>query len=171
MWGEIINNAYLKPSYKKPYYYIHNVNTNTSISTNPIVLDENNNIKSGTDYMPKESKPVQNKIKYGVSKSFRQILNDDYSSETDVSSTSITVNNDLEDSTFCYVKIPEKYNVVSISMTDGDGDFLLVKPIVEFTGGEQFETQGFNTYVGYVNSYYRLGGSEITINLEITSNE
>lgn len=26
LWGQIINNFYMKPSYKKPYYYLHNVN-------------------------------------------------------------------------------------------------------------------------------------------------
>ena len=27
MWSQIINNVYLRPTYKRPYYYIHNVNT------------------------------------------------------------------------------------------------------------------------------------------------
>ena len=26
LWGQILNNFYMKPSYKKPYYYLHNVN-------------------------------------------------------------------------------------------------------------------------------------------------
>ena len=26
LWGQIINNFYMKPSYKRPYYYLHNVN-------------------------------------------------------------------------------------------------------------------------------------------------
>jgi hypothetical protein len=29
----------MKPSYKRPYYYIHNVNTATNTPTNPIVLN------------------------------------------------------------------------------------------------------------------------------------
>lgn len=29
----------MKPSYKRPYYYIHNVNTNTEIPTNPNTED------------------------------------------------------------------------------------------------------------------------------------
>lgn len=49
-WGTVINNFYMKPSYKKPYYYIHNVNTQELVSTNPIVLDENGQIQSGTDF-------------------------------------------------------------------------------------------------------------------------
>ena len=36
LWGQIINNFYMKPSYKKPYYYLHNVNINTEVPTNPI---------------------------------------------------------------------------------------------------------------------------------------
>ena len=35
LWGQIINNFYMKPSYKKPYYYLHNVNINTNVPTNP----------------------------------------------------------------------------------------------------------------------------------------
>ena len=35
LWGQIINNFYMKPSYKKPYYYLHNVNINTDVPTNP----------------------------------------------------------------------------------------------------------------------------------------
>jgi hypothetical protein len=50
MWGEVMNNYYMKPSYKRPYYYLHHVNTNENSSTNPIVLDENNQLVSGTDY-------------------------------------------------------------------------------------------------------------------------
>lgn len=36
-WSQIINNFYMRPSYKKPYYFIHNVNSNNdgSLPTNP----------------------------------------------------------------------------------------------------------------------------------------
>lgn len=47
-WPQILNNMYMRPSYKRPYYYIHNVNTNTEIPTNPNTgdtLEESN----GTD--------------------------------------------------------------------------------------------------------------------------
>lgn len=35
LWGQIINNFYMKPSYKKPYYYLHNVNVDNVVPTNP----------------------------------------------------------------------------------------------------------------------------------------
>lgn len=35
MWGQVINNFYMRPTYKHPYYYIHNVNANVTIPTNP----------------------------------------------------------------------------------------------------------------------------------------
>lgn len=53
LWAQIINNFYMKPSYKKPYYFIHNTNINnyTTISTNP--YDESDmqetGFGSGTD--------------------------------------------------------------------------------------------------------------------------
>lgn len=50
MWSQIINNFYLRPMYKRPYYFIHNVNTSTELPTNP-----SNEWTSGTDYMPGES--------------------------------------------------------------------------------------------------------------------
>lgn len=56
-WGNIINNFYMKPSYKRPYYYIHNVNTQENVSTNPIILDENGQITSGTDFQKKTKNP------------------------------------------------------------------------------------------------------------------
>lgn len=50
MWSKIINNFYMQPSYKRPYFYIHNVNTSVQTPTNPIVLDDDQQIQSGTDY-------------------------------------------------------------------------------------------------------------------------
>lgn len=41
----IINNYYFKPSFKRPYYYIHNVNTSVDNPTNPY----SESIISGTD--------------------------------------------------------------------------------------------------------------------------
>lgn len=34
-WSQIINNFYMRPMYKRPYYFIHNVNTQETIPTNP----------------------------------------------------------------------------------------------------------------------------------------
>lgn len=36
MWSQVIRNFYLAPSYRNPYYFIHNVNTSSNIPTNPI---------------------------------------------------------------------------------------------------------------------------------------
>lgn len=58
MWGNIINNYYLRPMYKRPYYYIHNVNSNTfeggidvnlGTPTNPFVSATSAHASSGTD--------------------------------------------------------------------------------------------------------------------------
>ena len=34
-WSTIITDYYSKPTYKRPYYYLHNVNTQTDLPTNP----------------------------------------------------------------------------------------------------------------------------------------
>lgn len=47
MWPLVINNFYMRPSYRRPYYYIHNVNTSTSLPTNPYQAGES--LGSGTD--------------------------------------------------------------------------------------------------------------------------
>lgn len=52
IWPQIINNFYMKPSYRRPYYYIHNVNTSTVNPTNPVTTDNNSRTSiniSGTD--------------------------------------------------------------------------------------------------------------------------
>ena len=35
LWGSIINNYYERPIYKRPYYYIHNINSSEILPTNP----------------------------------------------------------------------------------------------------------------------------------------
>jgi hypothetical protein len=36
-WSQVVDNYWLRPSYKRPYYYIHNVNTNDpEVPTNPV---------------------------------------------------------------------------------------------------------------------------------------
>lgn len=40
MYSQIVNNAYMCPSYKRPYYYLNNVNTSTSLPTNKKQDDE-----------------------------------------------------------------------------------------------------------------------------------
>ena len=47
-WSTIINDYYNRPTYKRPYYYIHNVNTSTDLPTNPYTTSN----QSGTDLVP-----------------------------------------------------------------------------------------------------------------------
>ena len=45
MYTQILNNAYMRPMYKRPYYYLNNINTANTIVTNPsmdtAILDAN----------------------------------------------------------------------------------------------------------------------------------
>ena len=45
MYTQILNNAYMRPMYKRPYYYLNNINTVNTIVTNPsmdtAILDAN----------------------------------------------------------------------------------------------------------------------------------
>mgnify|MGYP007092391322 CR=1 FL=1 len=47
MWPIVINNFYMRPSYRRPYYFIHNVNSSTSLPTNPYQAGAT--LGSGTD--------------------------------------------------------------------------------------------------------------------------
>jgi hypothetical protein len=39
-WSQIINNFYMRPQYKRPYYYIHNVNKSDYLPTDPFIEDD-----------------------------------------------------------------------------------------------------------------------------------
>ena len=45
MYTQVLNNAYMRPMYKRPYYYLNNINTSPTIVTNPsmdnAILDAN----------------------------------------------------------------------------------------------------------------------------------
>ena len=58
-WSLIVNDYYNRPLPERPYYYIHNVNTDTELATNPItsnVLDQE--LSSGTDVQLDSEYPV-----------------------------------------------------------------------------------------------------------------
>jgi len=49
-WTEVVDNFYMRPMYYRPYYYIHNVNTNFEVPTNPAPLEMEEGIENtGTD--------------------------------------------------------------------------------------------------------------------------
>lgn len=49
MWGGIINNHYMRPMYKRPYYYIHNVNTPKKSSEGTLPIGTNGSNDANTD--------------------------------------------------------------------------------------------------------------------------
>jgi len=48
-YSRVLDNFWNKPDYKRPYYYIHNVNINTTNPTNPYAEGDNAENKLGTD--------------------------------------------------------------------------------------------------------------------------
>ena len=48
MWSQIINNFYMRPSYKNPYYYIHNVNSSNALPSNPVAIVGSGSISPNT---------------------------------------------------------------------------------------------------------------------------
>ena len=47
MWPLVINNFYMRPSYRKPYYFIHNINESETLPTNPYTPGDS--LGTGTD--------------------------------------------------------------------------------------------------------------------------
>ena len=47
MWPLVINNFYMRPSYRRPYYFIHNVNKSVELPTNS--YKSNDDLGTGTD--------------------------------------------------------------------------------------------------------------------------
>ena len=66
-WSQVVDNYWLRPSYKRPYYYIHNVNTSSpEVPTNPVQDYE--------DATEGSSKSIKN---IGTDKSKQAIANDE----------------------------------------------------------------------------------------------
>lgn len=49
LWSQAVNNFYMRPMYKRPYFYIHNVNTSSVNPTNPYVAATSDTPAYGTD--------------------------------------------------------------------------------------------------------------------------
>lgn len=43
LWGQIINNYYMRPTHERPYYYLNNVNVNQDVPTNPPIYNQSGN--------------------------------------------------------------------------------------------------------------------------------
>ena len=71
MWPKVINNFYMRPSYRNPYYFIHNVNASETLPTNPYTpgdsLGTGTDMKSGT-YDAESNPNLSRTIKIGDSK-------------------------------------------------------------------------------------------------------
>lgn len=52
MWPLVINNFYMRPSYRRPYYFIHNVNKSVELPTNS--YEPNDGLGTGTDTPSKD---------------------------------------------------------------------------------------------------------------------
>ena len=61
LYAGIINNYYMRPSHKKPYYYINNRNTGEQPVTNSVMDDE---IKKGDGYHPEIIKTVDGNYQF-----------------------------------------------------------------------------------------------------------
>lgn len=66
LWSHIINNFYLRPSYRRPYYFINNVGTNPEVDENP-TEDETSHpsVEKEDTTRYGNSSPVRLEIRYG----------------------------------------------------------------------------------------------------------
>lgn len=128
-WSNIINNFYMKPTYKNPYYYIHNVNvldgeyTRTTIPTNPYNDDQ----QTGTGFGTGTDKPII----YCIRDQFEKFLNgQDYQKESAyfescVKETKLyaneheyyTINKDGKKQAIVYNAVTEKFSTIDDNFT------------------------------------------------------
>ena len=63
MYTQVLNNAYMRPMYKRPYYYLNNINTSLTLATNPnmdtAILDAN---KKGSEENPIPTSPLVDSV-------------------------------------------------------------------------------------------------------------
>lgn len=107
IWSKIINNFYMRPSYKKPYFFIHNVNTinDEGVPTNPYNPKhmQTTGFGTGTDIQIKES----------LSQQFEEFTKDFTLKKT----KSFTTTNYVEDT-----HTLEAYETEYPSFTDSEGN-------------------------------------------------
>ena len=158
MWGEVMNNYYMKPSYKRPYYYLHNVNTELNTPTNPIVLDSNGQLISGTDFSnaPDDKPnipdtpptPTQTYTVYYIEEFSPKDLKEGYKfsfEDERVKSKTITNTFTLKYKGYCLpLIIPQDKQIKSIEVSNFDQTTLYKDRI--FTDYEGTINKGENTY-------------------------
>lgn len=180
MWGQIINNFYMKPSYKRPYYYIHNVNTSESRPTNPITYDTNGNMIGGTDYnemytIPGETPEVEGttyEVIYGVLPNFDNLKQLTYPTATGTNTSELVIETKTPDnsSRLVFVKIPNSENKGKVNMftfSEALATPLNVVPLSSYSGGLNFETPGYTTYIGTVTNNLILGSEGLGVRIII----
>lgn len=125
MWSKIINNFYMQPSYKRPYFYIHNVNTSVQTPTNPIVLNDKQQIESGTDYskgkVSEGSTPKAAVYHKGIAvhpKDYESDKNTIITSE--VPNGTLEINPQLPNADFYMLQIPNTWEITKITDSLGN---------------------------------------------------
>lgn len=109
LYAGIINNYYMKPSHKKPYYYIINRNEKDQPVTNPVM---DNEIKEGS-YRPNYIKTEDGKYRfYALKEPYKRIVNQ---SSVNLEIHSGDSNWSLNNVYITYVKAP-----MYVSMTQDD---------------------------------------------------
>lgn len=179
MWGQIINNFYLKPSYKQPYYFIHNINTSEDLPTNPITYDGSGNYLRGTDYdvsvLPDGGDQPQStsyKVIYGVTNAISTAAKDTNTVNV-TGNTVLTVSTD-DNTTMVYVKIQNDSGKAVKGIYQVGAGYkspLLLNMLSDFNtdtyNTTKYETAGYITYIGYLDKFKSFGAAGQTINIEI----
>lgn len=68
MYSVIINNAYMRPLYRRPYYYVNNVNSNSNVITNPTMDNQikNDSLRNEAYDRTSNITDIRLEIRYGM---------------------------------------------------------------------------------------------------------
>lgn len=113
VWPQIINNFYMRPTYKRPYFYIHNVNINPTNPTNPYTYTTTN--LTYLDSSGKKQIAYREIIKADGSKIYEPIESRKNESGTDVTSATY---NDSNKTTKVIGGLPNKITIGGASVSN-----------------------------------------------------
>lgn len=154
MYSQILNNAYLRPMYKRPYYYINNWNSATDVITNPEmdnqIMLKTSDLDIQVDYYKKYSAYLTAKKAYED--------NTDTSKETELKTTL-----DAAKEAFDSVNLSGTSGIDSVTDA-GDRQSNITKISLEIRYGKDDKLfKASKVYVDYIKSpmFIRLTQSQI----------
>lgn len=153
-YSQVMDNFWLKPSYKRPYYYIHNINTSSSVPTNPYKTKVEYDIKSIPENKITPVPGIANEyyyVEYIQSKDFLntgQYIKNTY--DTIITPDGPEKGNKLISTEVLYSQVRINKKIVSGT----DSSTVQEEPTTDAHGNKIINGSGNPTYININDGYY-----------------